>query len=180
MSIRQSNQVSGVGASDQPGSGARHYRRRVRRSSAADSPGPEPVDQHDNRRVPGIDACFRAQGAGTDESAAPASVQPHFVRGTHSAYSLHRRDSDGRGLRSVRMGGMDRGGRCRGKNRHRQCFFRDCRVGIIWFQSFRFTLYSQFLRPFGMRSVTVFKPCEELQHPSQNRTCRFPTSGSSD
>jgi len=30
-----------------------------------------------------------------------------------------------------------------------------------------FTLYSQFLHPFGMRSVTVFEPCEELQQELQ-------------
>ena len=31
--------------------------------------------------------------------------------------------------------------------------------------SFRFLLYSLFLRPFGLRSVTIFKPCEKTSMP---------------
>jgi hypothetical protein len=35
------------------------------------------------------------------------------------------------------------------------------------------------LRSFDMRSVTIFNHVRRLQCPSRNRTCRFPTSGSS-
>ena len=45
--------------------------------------------------------------------------------------------------------------------------------------SFRYALYSLFLRSFDMRSATIFNHVRRLQCPSQNRTCRFPTSGSS-
>ena len=39
------------------------------------------------------------------------------------------------------------------------------RVDIIWSFSFRFLLYSLFLRPFGLRSVTIFKPYEKTSMP---------------
>ena len=45
--------------------------------------------------------------------------------------------------------------------------------------SFRLGLYSLFLRSFDLRSVTIFNRVRRLQCPSRNRTCRFPTSGSS-
>jgi len=44
---------------------------------------------------------------------------------------------------------------------------------------FRFALCSLLLRSFDLRSVTIFNHVRRLQCPSRNRTCRFPTSGSS-
>jgi len=43
----------------------------------------------------------------------------------------------------------------------------------------RHALYSPFLSPFGMESVTIFCLILRLQHPSQNRTCGSPAYGSS-
>ena len=43
----------------------------------------------------------------------------------------------------------------------------------------RFALCSLFLFSFDLKSVTIFNRERRLQCPSQNRTCRFPTSGSS-
>jgi hypothetical protein len=45
--------------------------------------------------------------------------------------------------------------------------------------SFRFALYSLFLASFDWRVSQYLNHVRELQCPSQNRTCRFPTSGSS-
>ena len=39
------------------------------------------------------------------------------------------------------------------------------RVDIIWSPAFRFILYSLFLRPFGLRSVTIFEPYEKTSMP---------------
>ena len=44
---------------------------------------------------------------------------------------------------------------------------------------FRYALCSLFLFSFDGKSVTIFNHERRLQPPSQNRTCRFPTSGSS-
>ena len=43
----------------------------------------------------------------------------------------------------------------------------------------RYALYSLLLFSFDLKSVTIFNRGRRLQRPSQNRTCRFPTSGSS-
>ncbi len=43
----------------------------------------------------------------------------------------------------------------------------------------RSALYSLLLRSFDLRSVTIFNHERRLQCPSRNRTCGFPTSGSS-
>jgi len=43
----------------------------------------------------------------------------------------------------------------------------------------RYALCSLFLFSFDMKSVTIFNLERRLQRPSQNRTCGFPTSGSS-
>ena len=45
--------------------------------------------------------------------------------------------------------------------------------------SFRYALYSPFLSSFDMESVTLFYLVRKFQCPSRNRTCGFPTSGSS-
>ena len=45
--------------------------------------------------------------------------------------------------------------------------------------SFRFALCSLLLCSFDVQSVTIFNHVRRLQCPSRNRTCRFPTSGSS-
>ena len=42
----------------------------------------------------------------------------------------------------------------------------------------RHSLYSLFLLPFGLRSVTSFCLIYQLQRPSQNRTCGSPAYGS--
>jgi len=44
---------------------------------------------------------------------------------------------------------------------------------------FRYALCSLFLFSFDVKSVTIFNLERRLQRPSQNRTCGFPTSGSS-
>jgi len=55
----------------------------------------------------------------------------------------------------------------RGSSRHNMVSF------------FRSALCSLFLFSFDAKSVTIFNHERRLQRPSQNRTCGFPTSGSS-